>query len=224
MGAGCSHCSAYPCSPTSFIYRNSPQLSFHGRVSPVRCAEALGRTGILCPLSSLGLLWPSVSTPMCHAMLLPTILPPPTAQTTQEKNFNFRSIAGSVKQHFSPPCQPCSFYHVDRWKLPSSAYFSTSTPLAPGFPTPSHISPMSQVRHKLPSHSRDISDLPAQHPSDSYMDSTWAFPLTSTAAGFIPLFLMASVFPHGLLFYLGAHDCIWQGLLIVSTDFTRDWF
>lgn len=106
----------------------------------------------------------------CHASS--TILPPPTAQTTQEKNFNFGSIAGSVKQHFSPPCQPCSFYHVDRWKLPSSAYFFTSTPLAPGFPTPSHISPMSQVRHKLPSHSRDISDLPAQHPSDSYMDST----------------------------------------------------
>lgn len=46
----------------------------------------------------------------------------------------------------------------------------------------------------------------------------------SLSSGFIPLLLLASVFPHGLLFYLGAHDCIWQGLLIVSADFTGDWF
>lgn len=46
----------------------------------------------------------------------------------------------------------------------------------------------------------------------------------SLSSGFVPLLLLASVFPHGLLFYLGAHDCIWQGLLIVSTDFTGDWF
>lgn len=39
-----------------FIYRNSQQLLFHGHVSPVRRPEALGRTGILRPLSSLGLL------------------------------------------------------------------------------------------------------------------------------------------------------------------------
>jgi len=83
--------------------------------------------------------------------------------------------------------------------------------LHPPCPSLSHPTPhFSYVLGKceLSPHSRDISDLPAQHPSAKYMDSTGAFPLTSTATGFIPLSLLASLFPHGLLFYLEVHDCI----------------
>lgn len=102
----------------------------------------------------------------------------------------------SLSFYLTPPCPRLSY------PIPHFSY------------VPGEIqAPIPQQRHLWPAGT-----------SDSYMDSTWAFPLTSTAAGFIPLFLAASLFPHGLLFYLGAHDCIWQGLLIVSTDFTRDWF
>lgn len=97
---------------------------------------------------------------------------------------------------------------MGRWKLPSSTYASPSIPLAPDCPSPSRISATAQVRCEHPPLGGDISDLPAHHLSARHVGSMAASPLTSAAAVFFPLFLLAPLFPHGLRFYLGACDCI----------------
>lgn len=71
---------------------------------------------------------------MCHAMLLPTILPPPTAQTTQEQIFNFRSIAGSVKQHFSPHASPALSTMWTDGNCPAQPILLPHPPLPQAFP------------------------------------------------------------------------------------------
>lgn len=116
-----------------FIYRNSWQLSFHGHSS-----EAPRGTRQNWNIVSIKFPWAALTptnTYMCHTMP-PTILPPPTAQTTQEQIFDFRSIAGSVKQHFCPHASPALPTMCTDGNFP--VYFPTSSPLAPGSLIPPH--------------------------------------------------------------------------------------
>lgn len=93
----------------------------------------------------------------CHASS--TILPPPTAQTTQEKNFNFGSIAGSVKQHFSPLMPALLFLPCGQMEIAQLSLFFYLNPPCPRLSHPiPHFSyvpgetqtPIPQQRHLWP--------------------------------------------------------------------------
>lgn len=116
------------------------------------------------------------------------------------------ALLGAIKHHLSPSASPVPLLETPTvWpdgNCPAQPIFLPPSPLPQVFP----LQPTFLLCHRRDAHSLPEAGTPPTCRTTSQRQIHGLNGSLST--GFIPLFLLASLFPHGLLFYLGAHDCI----------------